>query len=238
MKVAQLCLSLCDLMGYTVHGILQTRILERVAIPFSRGSSSQPIDRTRSPSLQVGSLPAEPPGKPKNTGVGSLSLLQWIKPGSFCITGRFFTSWATREAPSFLNNSHPNSCEFSFAFTDGKEPGGSDGKASVYKAGDLGLIPGLGRFPGEGNSNPLQYSCLGNPMDRGAWWTTVHGVTKSGTQLSDFTLLHFNSCGTTSHCGFDFISWMTNELSTFSYTYWPFVCLLWKMSIQGHCLFF
>ena len=46
-------------------------------------------------------------------------------------------------------------------------------------AGDAGLIPGLGRFPGEGNGNPLQYSCLGNLMDRGAWWATVHGVAES-----------------------------------------------------------
>ena len=45
-------------------------------------------------------------------------------------------------------------------------------------AGDVGLIPGLGRFPEKGNCNPLQYSCLGNPMDRGVWWVTVHGVTK------------------------------------------------------------
>ena len=58
-------------------------------------------------------------------------------------------------------------------------PGGSDGKASVYNAGDLGSIPGLGRSPGEGNGNPLQYYCLENPMDRGAWKATVHGVTKS-----------------------------------------------------------
>ena len=48
-------------------------------------------------------------------------------------------------------------------------PGGSDGKASVYNAGDLGSIPGLGRSPGEGNGNPLQYYCLENPMDRGTW---------------------------------------------------------------------
>ena len=48
-------------------------------------------------------------------------------------------------------------------------PGGSDGKASVYNAGDLGSIPGSGRSPGEGNGNPLQYYCLENPMDRGAW---------------------------------------------------------------------
>ena len=48
-----------------------------------------------------------------------------------------------------------------------------------------GSIPGLGRSPGEGNGNPLQYSCLGNPMDRGAWWATVHGVAKSQALLSD-----------------------------------------------------
>ena len=68
-------------------------------------------------------------------------------------------------------------------------PGGSDGKASAYNAGDLGLIPGSGRSPGEGNGNPLQYFCLKNAMDGGAWWAAVHGVTKSQTRLSDFTSL-------------------------------------------------
>ena len=53
--------------------------------------------------------------------------------------------------------------------------------ANAGDAGDAGLIPRLGRYPGEGNGNPLQYSCLGNPMDRGAWWATVHGVSKSQT---------------------------------------------------------
>ena len=57
-------------------------------------------------------------------------------------------------------------------------PGGSVVKNPHTKAGDMGLIPESGRSPGEGNDNPLQYSCLGNPMDRGAWWATVHGVTK------------------------------------------------------------
>ena len=66
-------------------------------------------------------------------------------------------------------------------------PGGSEVKASACNAGDLGLIPGSGRFPGEGTSNPLQYFCLENPMDGGAWWATVHVVAKSQTQLSDFT---------------------------------------------------
>ena len=54
-------------------------------------------------------------------------------------------------------------------------PGGLDGKASAYSAGDLGSIPGLGRSPGEGNGNPLQYSCLENPMDGGAWWAPKRG---------------------------------------------------------------
>ena len=59
-------------------------------------------------------------------------------------------------------------------------------KASAYNGGDPGSIPGSGRSPG-GNGNPLQYSCLENPMDRGVWWAVVHGVAKSRTQLSDFT---------------------------------------------------
>ena len=64
-------------------------------------------------------------------------------------------------------------------------PGGSDGKESTSNAGDLGSVPGLGRSPERGHGNPLQFSCLENPMDRGAWWVTVHGVTKSQTGLSD-----------------------------------------------------
>ena len=58
-------------------------------------------------------------------------------------------------------------------------PGSSDGKASAYNVGDPGLIPGSGRSTGEGNSNPLQYSCLENPTDQGAWWATIHGAAKS-----------------------------------------------------------
>ena len=67
-------------------------------------------------------------------------------------------------------------------------PGGSDGKASAYNAGDPASIPGSGRSPGEGNGNPLQYSCLENPMDGGAWLATVQGVEKRPTRLSDFTI--------------------------------------------------
>ena len=64
-------------------------------------------------------------------------------------------------------------------------PGGSDGKESACKAEDLGLIPEFGRSPGEGNGNPLQYSCLETSMDRGARQAIVHGVTKSRTRLSN-----------------------------------------------------
>ena len=63
--------------------------------------------------------------------------------------------------------------------------GGSLVKNLPANAGDMGSIPGSGRSPGEGNDSPLQYSCLGNPMDRGAWWATVHGVAKSWTQLNN-----------------------------------------------------
>ena len=64
-------------------------------------------------------------------------------------------------------------------------PGSSAVKNLPANVENTGLIPGLGRSPGEGNSNPLQYSCLGNPMDTGAWRATVHRVTKSQTRLSD-----------------------------------------------------
>ena len=59
--------------------------------------------------------------------------------------------------------------------------------------GDLGLIPGSGRSLGEGNDNRLQYSCLENPRDGGAWWATVHGITKSRMQLSNFTFTFFHT---------------------------------------------
>ena len=95
-KVAGSCPTFCDPMGYTVHGILQARILKWVAIPFSRRSS-----KPRFPALRADSLSVEPPGKPNNTGVGSLSFSSrccWPRNQTWasCIAGGFFTSWATR----------------------------------------------------------------------------------------------------------------------------------------------
>ena len=84
-----------------------------------------------------------------------------------------------------------NTCDFVWLLFCSRlvryHPCDSYGKASAYNAGDMGSIPGLGRSPGEGNGNPFQYCCLENPMARGAWQVTVHRVTKSWTQLSDFT---------------------------------------------------
>ena len=98
-KVVQLSPTLCDPMDYTVHGILQARTLEWVAFPFSRGSS-----QSRSPALQVDSLPDEPQGKPKNTEVGSLSLLQWTFPTKESSRGllyhrRFLYQLSCQEVP-------------------------------------------------------------------------------------------------------------------------------------------
>ena len=120
-------------MNYTVHGVLQARILEWAAFPFSRGSS-QPRDQT-----QVS-----------------------------CIAGGFFTSWASREAHRSQNQTQLKWLSSSSRFV-------------ITNAGDLGLIPGLWRSPGEGKGYPLQHSDLENSMD-----CIVHGVAKSRTGLSDF----------------------------------------------------
>ena len=79
-------------------------------------------------------------------------------------------------------NMKTNICVMIYPFLG--SPGGSDSKESACNMGDPGSIPRWGRSPGEGNGNLLQYSCLENPMDRGAWWATVQGVAKSWTRLS------------------------------------------------------
>ena len=105
------------------------------------------------------------------------SEIRWVK--SMIITAAFFPVLVESlffQSFSWMHWIHYNQMGF---------PGDASGKESAGNAGDPGLIPGWKRSPGEGNSYPLQYSCLENPMDRGAWWATVHGVTESWTQLSD-----------------------------------------------------
>ena len=115
---------------------------------------------------------------------GSLRILEWVAhrfsrgpswprngTGVSCIAGGFFTSWASREAPVVKKKKKKNL------------PG------IPCDMGDTGSIPGWGRSPGEGNGNPLQYSCLKIPMDRGVCWATVHGVTNCWTQLSMHALI-------------------------------------------------
>ena len=100
-------------------------------------------------------------------------------------------------------------------------PGGSDGKESAGNAGDLGSIPGSGRSSGEGNGYPLQYSCLENSMDRGAWQATVHWVAESQTRLSGF---HFT-----------LLSWSSAQV-VFT-TWWWHICLI-PFTWSDHLLFF
>ena len=89
-------------------------------------------------------------------------------------------------------------------------PGGSDGKESACNAGDGGLIPGLGRSPGERNGNPLQYSCLETPMDRGAWRATIHGVTKE-LDTTERLSLHFTGPFDMDSVIWTWISWLSSS---------------------------
>ena len=99
--------------------------------------------------------------------------------------GRVGSPWLPDSClPTVSSHGLSSMCTFPWSFT-----GVSNSKESACNAGVSGLIPGSGRPPGEGNGNPLQYSCLENPMDRGAWQATVHGVTNSWTELSDY---HFH----------------------------------------------
>ena len=100
----------------------------------------------------------------------------WVSSGSWWWTGK----------PDMLQSMGWQRVGHNWAnWTTTALPGGSDGKESTFSAGDLGLIPRSGRSPREGNGYPLQYSCPENPMDRGAWWATVHGVPKSQSWLSN-----------------------------------------------------
>ena len=126
-------------------------------------------------------FPWPPPRDLPGPGIKTASLM------SPALTGGFFTSSATWEA--VMHHAHtyiPHMYLRVFIHMYGS-PGGSVVRNLPANAGDTGSIPRSGKIPGEVNGNPLQYSCLGNPMDREAWRATAHGVTKSQTCLRDFT---------------------------------------------------
>ena len=117
--------------------------------------------------------------KPDKTNISLRELLQARNPCNYhpSLVFFFFKNGLLSSNPSQLTSLslHPREV---LGF-----PCGSPGKQSTHNAGDLGLVLGLGRSPGEGKGYPVQYSSLENSMDRGAWWATVHGITKSRTQL-------------------------------------------------------
>ena len=137
--------------------------------------------------------------------VGSLVLQSGVGPVPCAMEAQSLNHWSARECPrindifkislfifdctgsSLLHGLFSNCGDLGTTQVEGF-PGSSDSKASACSVGDPGSILGLGRSPGEANGNPLQYSCLENPMDGGALQATVHGVAKSWARLSDFTL--------------------------------------------------
>ena len=124
-------------------------------------------------------LPWPPPRDLPGPGIKTTSLM------SPALTGGFFTSSATWEAIIYHTHTYmSHMCLRVFIHTYGS-PGGSVVKNLPANARDTGSIPRSGKIPGEVNGNPLQYSCLGNPVDRGAWRATIQGVAKSQTWLSD-----------------------------------------------------
>ena len=155
--------------GSSLHGSLQARILEWVAISFSKGSS-QPGIESVSPALQAYSLPLSHLGSlPFNGTIVNSSL---SSREALCFLPQIiFEDWKQIWLPKSLTQ-----------WLCGKEP--------AWSAGDARLIPGSGRSLGGANSSLFQYSCWENSTDRGAWWATVHGVSKSQTQLSDSTHTH------------------------------------------------
>ena len=122
-------------------------------------------------------LPFPSPVYLPDPGIKPASLMSPALAGGFFITSASWDTAGSCSPYSVKNNTY-------FTFWEGF-PGSSDGKESACNGGHPGSIPGLGRSLGEGNGNLLQYSCLENPTDRGAWQATVHGVTKSPTWLSD-----------------------------------------------------
>ena len=157
----------------SVHGILQARILEWVAFSFSR-RSSQPRDQTQVSGITGRFFTSWDTREPKTTGMSSLSLLQGIFP----------IQESTRDLLHCRQILYQLNYEGS-PWLRISSSGCSVGRESACSAGDPDLIPGSGRFPGEGNGKLFQCPCLENIMDRGAWWVALLEITKSRAVLSE-----------------------------------------------------
>ena len=142
-----------------------------------------------------------------------------MEPVRPAVEAQILNHWAARQVLGLSLLKHHENC-----------------KLSACNAGDLGLIPGLERSPGEGNGTPLQYSCLENPMDGGAWQATVHGVAESRTRLSNFTFTLSLSL-LVSHTGvindIQTVFWLlfTNSFVTFTTTSLSNTWVLFKPSV-------
>ena len=200
-SVAQSCLTLCDPMNCSTPGLPPVNthfppamfLHWRSSRYFAISSSQYLTSGSKASPFGTGSFPGEAERKRTKRKVS------WHQQG-FCdgqlkrtgqhgiITWGDFWVWiGTRVQRGLLQHYDavrrvPHWCQNNYR---GRLPWWFSGKEFACNPGDRSSIPGLGRSPGEGHGNPLQYSCLKNPMDGGAWWATVHGVTKSPTQPSD-----------------------------------------------------
>ena len=159
----------CSLPGSSVHGIFQVGVLEWVAIAFSMERCYKPV--TEEDNFHLGFW-------------SCIIIIQWESPEA---SSYALWLWPPTSGHSWSALSWSHRIVTAGHFYRMGFAGGSDGQESACSAGHLCSLPGTGRSPGEGNGNPLQYSCLENLKDKGAWSATVHGVAKSWTWLSDFS---------------------------------------------------
>ena len=165
-----------------VHRVGDAIQLSSSVVPFSSCIQSFPSSGSF-PTSQFFALGGQRIGVSASASVLPMNIQDWFPLG--------WTGWISLQSKGLSRNFSNITVQKYQFFGTQHFPGDSDGKASACNTGDPGSIPGLGRSPGEGKGNPLQYSCLENPRDRGAWQATVHGVAKSRTRLSHFTSLHF-----------------------------------------------
>ena len=183
-------------MNYTLHGILQARILEWVAVVFSTGSS-RPRNRSQVSCMEGGFFTSWATSEVWDLLWIFTNITSWGGKGENRTNTSTYLHRFTNYLHKFMNQenepiwimqiwkltttkSSGNNCGLE------KNNGGSHGKQFACNAGDSGLISGSGRFPGQGNGNSLQYSGLENSMDRAAWQVRVHSVANSPTGLSDW----------------------------------------------------